>query len=94
MAIASPAAIPIAAIRDGVAKGDFTAVEVAEAFNARVAAAQAALNAFIVATPEKAIEAAKAVNRRLKQNPRPRNNLRLRNNPSLRGRQSLSLRHR
>ncbi|MCT2399689.1 Asp-tRNA(Asn)/Glu-tRNA(Gln) amidotransferase subunit GatA [Novosphingobium mangrovi (ex Huang et al. 2023)] len=50
----------VAAIRDGVAKGDFTAVEVAEAFNANVAAAQEALNAFIVATPEAAIEAAKA----------------------------------
>jgi aspartyl-tRNA(Asn)/glutamyl-tRNA(Gln) amidotransferase subunit A len=50
----------IAAIRDGVANGDFTAVEVAEAFNANVAAAQDALNAFIVTTPEKAIEAAQA----------------------------------
>ncbi len=50
----------VAAIRDGIAKGDFTAVEVAEAFNANVAAAQQALNAFIVATPEKALEAAKA----------------------------------
>lgn len=50
----------VAAIRDGVAKGDFTAVEVAEAFNANVAAAQAALNAFIVATPDLAVEAAKA----------------------------------
>ena len=50
----------VAAIRDGVAKGDFTAVEVAEAFNANIAAAQPALNAFIVATPEKAIEAARA----------------------------------
>ncbi|GGC35358.1 glutamyl-tRNA(Gln) amidotransferase subunit A [Novosphingobium marinum] len=51
----------VAQIRDGVASGDFTAVEVAEAFNANVAAANDALNAFIVATPEKAIEAAKAV---------------------------------
>ncbi len=51
----------VAAIRDGVAKGDFTAVEVAEAFNANVAAAQPALNAFIVATPEKAVEAARKV---------------------------------
>jgi len=51
----------VAAIRDGVAAGDFSAVEVAEAFNANVAAAQSALNAFIVATPDKAIEAAKAV---------------------------------
>jgi aspartyl-tRNA(Asn)/glutamyl-tRNA(Gln) amidotransferase subunit A len=53
----------VAAIRDGVAKGEFTAVEVAEAFNANVAAA-AALNAFIVTTPEKAIEAAKATDAR------------------------------
>jgi aspartyl/glutamyl-tRNA(Asn/Gln) amidotransferase, A subunit len=50
----------VAAIRDGVANGSFSAVEVAEAFNANVAAAQEALNAFIVATPEAAIEAAKA----------------------------------
>ncbi len=49
----------IAAIRDGVAGGDFTATEVAEAFNANVAAASA-LNAFIVATPDKALEAAAA----------------------------------
>ena len=47
----------VAAIRDGVAAGSFTATEVAEAFNANVAAA-GALNAFIVATPEKALEAA------------------------------------
>jgi aspartyl-tRNA(Asn)/glutamyl-tRNA(Gln) amidotransferase subunit A len=51
----------VAAIREGVAKGDFAAVEVAEAFNANVAAAQQALNAFIVPTPEKAVEAARAV---------------------------------
>ena len=51
----------VAAIREGVAKGDFTAREVAEAFNANVAAAQEALNAFIVATPEKALEAADRV---------------------------------
>ncbi len=53
----------VAAIRDGVAKGDFSAVEVAEAFNANVAAASA-LNAFIVATPDAAIEAAKATDAR------------------------------
>jgi aspartyl-tRNA(Asn)/glutamyl-tRNA(Gln) amidotransferase subunit A len=47
----------VRAIRDGVAAGDFTAHEVAEAFNANVAAAKD-LNAFIVATPEKALEAA------------------------------------
>jgi len=50
----------VAAIRDGVASGEFKAVEVAEALNARVAKAKA-LNAFIVETPEKAIEAAQAV---------------------------------
>ncbi|MXO58098.1 Asp-tRNA(Asn)/Glu-tRNA(Gln) amidotransferase subunit GatA [Altererythrobacter salegens] len=51
----------VKAIREGVAGGDFTAREVAEAFNANVAAAQDALNAFIVATPEKALEAADKV---------------------------------
>lgn len=55
--------LTVAAIRKGVAEGDFTAVEVAEAFNANVAAASA-LNAFIVATPEKAVEAAEAVDAR------------------------------
>jgi aspartyl-tRNA(Asn)/glutamyl-tRNA(Gln) amidotransferase subunit A len=50
----------VAAIRDGVAGGEFSAREVAEAFNANVAAA-GALNAFIVATPERALEAADAV---------------------------------
>ena len=45
-------------IRDGVAGGTFTASEVAQGFNAAVAAAQTALNAFIVATPEKALDAA------------------------------------
>ena len=50
--------LTVAAIRSGVASGDFKAAEVAEAFNANVAAAQAALNAFIVATPDMALEAA------------------------------------
>ncbi len=50
----------VKAIRDGVAGGEFSAREVATSFNANVAAAQAALNAFIVATPEKALEAADA----------------------------------
>ena len=50
----------VAAIRDGVVDGAFKAVEVAEALNARVSAAKA-LNAFILETPEKAIEAAQAV---------------------------------
>ncbi|MCY1669816.1 Asp-tRNA(Asn)/Glu-tRNA(Gln) amidotransferase subunit GatA [Novosphingobium sp. SL115] len=51
----------IAAIRNGVADGTFTATEVATAFNAAVAEAQPALNAFIVTTPEKALEAAAKV---------------------------------
>jgi len=44
-------------LRDGVALGEFTAREVAEAFNAAVAGA-AALNAFIVTTPDHALDAA------------------------------------
>lgn len=47
-------------IRDGVAEGEFTAREVAEAFNAAVAEA-GALNAFIVTTPDHAIAAADTV---------------------------------
>ncbi len=50
----------VKAIRDGVAAGTFSAVEVAEAFNAAVAAA-AELNAFIVTTPDHAIASAKAI---------------------------------
>jgi len=53
--------LTVAEIRDGVATGAFKAVEVAEAFNASVAAAQGALNAFIVTTPDKALEAAASV---------------------------------
>ncbi len=49
----------VKAIRDGVAGGDFTAREVAEAFNAAVAQA-AQLNAFIITTPEHALAAADA----------------------------------
>ncbi len=48
------------AIRDGVAAGDFTAREVAEAHNDAVAAASE-LNAFIVATPDHALAAADKV---------------------------------
>jgi len=53
--------LTVAEIRDGVATGAFKAVEVAEAFNASVATAQGALNAFIVTTPDKALEAAASV---------------------------------
>jgi aspartyl-tRNA(Asn)/glutamyl-tRNA(Gln) amidotransferase subunit A len=49
--------LTVAQIRDGFRAGDFSAREVAEAFNANVAAAKA-LNAFIVETPEHALAAA------------------------------------
>ena len=52
--------LTVAAIATGVARGDFSAVEVTEAFNARVEAAKS-LNAFIVTTPERAIAQAQAV---------------------------------
>ena len=51
----------VKAIRDGVKAGDFTAREVAEAHNDAVAAANDALNAFIVTTPAIALEAADLV---------------------------------
>jgi aspartyl-tRNA(Asn)/glutamyl-tRNA(Gln) amidotransferase subunit A len=53
--------LTLTGIRDGVAGGDFTATEVATAFNAAVAQAQEALNAFIVTTPEAALDAAAKV---------------------------------
>lgn len=51
--------LTVAEIRDGFRAGDFSAREVAQGFNANVAAAKA-LNAFIVETPEKALAAADA----------------------------------
>ncbi len=52
----------VAAIRDGFKHGDFSAREVADAFNANVAGAKA-LNAFIVETPERALAAADQADR-------------------------------
>ncbi|MCW3835511.1 Asp-tRNA(Asn)/Glu-tRNA(Gln) amidotransferase subunit GatA [Sphingomonas canadensis] len=49
----------VAAIRDGVRKGDFSAREVADAFIVKVSRAKA-LNAFIVETPDHALAAARA----------------------------------
>ncbi|MBJ7378939.1 amidase family protein, partial [Sphingobium sp.] len=54
--------LTVAEIRDGFRAGDFSAREVAEGFNANVAAAKA-LNAFIVETPDKALEAADAADK-------------------------------
>src|SRR3954463_1885400 len=52
----------VAAIRDGVAAGEFTAREVAEAYIANVEAGRA-LNAFVVETPELALRAADAADK-------------------------------
>ncbi|CAN5359623.1 Asp-tRNA(Asn)/Glu-tRNA(Gln) amidotransferase subunit GatA [soil metagenome] len=51
--------LTVAEIRDGFRDGDFSAREVAQGFNANVAAAKA-LNAFIVETPDHALAAADA----------------------------------
>jgi len=52
----------IAGLRDGFRAGDFTAREVADAFNGAVAGAKA-LNAFILDTPEHALAAADAADK-------------------------------
>ena len=54
--------LTVAEIRDGVAQGGFSAREVAQAFNAAVEAGRP-LNAYIVETPEKALEAADAADK-------------------------------
>ncbi|WP_299326291.1 Asp-tRNA(Asn)/Glu-tRNA(Gln) amidotransferase subunit GatA [Parasphingopyxis sp.] len=54
----------VAEIRDGFRGGQFSAREVADAFNDAVAGAEA-LNCFIVTTPEKAIKAAEEADRAL-----------------------------
>lgn len=54
--------LTVAEIRDGVRDGAFSAREVATAFNAAVEAGRA-LNAYIVETPEKALEAADMADR-------------------------------
>lgn len=54
--------LTVARIRDGHRAGEFTAVEVATAFNTAVAAGKA-LNAFIVETPDHALAAAEQADR-------------------------------
>ncbi|MDP8913620.1 MAG: aspartyl/glutamyl-tRNA amidotransferase subunit A, partial [Pseudomonadota bacterium] len=52
----------VAAIRDGFRNGHFSAREVAEAFNSAIEKARG-LNAFVIETPEHALEAADAADR-------------------------------
>lgn len=52
----------VAALRDGIRAGEFSATEVADAFIVKVSKAKQ-LNAFIVETPDHAIAAARAVDR-------------------------------
>jgi aspartyl-tRNA(Asn)/glutamyl-tRNA(Gln) amidotransferase subunit A len=54
--------LTVAGIRDGFRAGEFTAREVAQGFNANVAAAKT-LNAFIVETPDHALAAADAADK-------------------------------
>ena len=54
--------LTIAELRDGLVAGDFSAREVAEAYNAAVAAGRA-LNAYTVETPELALAAAESADR-------------------------------
>ncbi len=54
--------LSIAALRDGFRQGEFTAREIADAFNAAVAGGRA-LNAYLVETPDHAIAAADAADR-------------------------------
>jgi len=60
--VANISDLGVAAIRDGFRNGDFSAREVAEAFNGAVAKAKA-LNAFVIETPEHALAAADAADR-------------------------------
>ena len=54
--------LTIAELRDGIRRGEFSAREVAEAYNAAVASARG-LNAFTVETPEDALAAADAADK-------------------------------
>ncbi len=57
--------LTLAAARDGLKSKDFTARELAEAHLSAIEAANASLNAFIVKTPERALDMAKASDARL-----------------------------
>jgi aspartyl-tRNA(Asn)/glutamyl-tRNA(Gln) amidotransferase subunit A len=52
--------LTLATALDGLAKGDFTSVELTGAFNSAIEAANPALNAYVVTTPDKALDMAAA----------------------------------
>jgi aspartyl-tRNA(Asn)/glutamyl-tRNA(Gln) amidotransferase subunit A len=52
--------LTLASALDGLASGDFTSVELTGAFNSAIEAANPALNAYVVTTPDKALEMAAA----------------------------------
>jgi aspartyl-tRNA(Asn)/glutamyl-tRNA(Gln) amidotransferase subunit A len=60
-------ALTIAEIREGLAAGRFSAAELTEAYLAAIEAGNAALNAYIVATPERARDMAAAADQRIKR---------------------------
>jgi aspartyl-tRNA(Asn)/glutamyl-tRNA(Gln) amidotransferase subunit A len=57
--------LTLAAARDGLRAGKFSARELATAFNDAIAAGNRALNAFVLPTPERALEMARASDQRL-----------------------------
>ena len=58
--------LTLAAARDGLARGDFSSVELTGAFNAAIEAANPVLNAYVVTTPDQALEMAAASDARRK----------------------------
>lgn len=62
--------LTLSAARDGLRKGDFTAVELATVFNDKVAAS-GPLNAFVTPTPEKALDMAAAADARIARGDAP-----------------------
>lgn len=58
--------LTLAAARDGLARGDFSSVELTGAFNAAIEAANPSLNAYVVTTPDQALEMAAASDARRK----------------------------
>ena len=59
--------LSIAEAREGLKRKEFSATELARAHLSGIEAANAALNAYVLPTPERALEMAKASDKRLKQ---------------------------